>query len=120
MNCGAFFSLVLLLPTRARALRVLGLAWHRHRPRASRADQPGGRCAVAQAEHPGACHTRATRRGAQGVATVTHGQVGADDQDRRSRRSAAKLGDRTSKLVMRVRFPSSALMVPELLSGVFR
>jgi len=33
------------------------------------------------AEHPNPCHTRATRRGAQGVATVTHGQAGAGDLD---------------------------------------
>lgn len=53
--------------------------------------------------HPVACHGRATCRGAQGIATVTHGHVGADDQARRLRRSAAKQGDRTSRLVMRVR-----------------
>jgi hypothetical protein len=58
--------------------------------------------------NPRACNIRAIRRGAQGVATVTHGQVGAGDQDRHSRRSAANPGARTSKLVMRVRFPSSA------------
>jgi hypothetical protein len=50
------------------------------------------------------CHTQ----GAHGVATVTHGQVGADNQERRSRRSAPRLSARTSKLIMRVRFPSSA------------
>ena len=61
--------------------------------------------------HPGACHTRAIRRGVRGLATVTHGQVGADDQHRCSRRSAAVSGARTSKLVMRVRFPSSALIL---------
>ena len=57
-----------------------------------------------------ACHTRATCQGAHGVATVTHGQVGADNQERRSRRSAPRLSARTSKLVMRVRFPSPALL----------
>jgi hypothetical protein len=51
---------------------------------------------------------RAIRRGAQGLTTVTHGQVDADDQDRCSRRSPGMPGDRTSKLVMRVRFPSPA------------
>ena len=71
-------------------------------------------------ERPGACHTRATRQGAQGVTTVTHGQVDAGEQDRRSRRSADIPGDQTSKLVMRVRFPSSALMVPRLISRIFR
>jgi len=61
--------------------------------------------------NPRACHIRATCRSAQGSATVTHGQLGSGDQDRCSRRSAARPGDRTSKLVMRVRFPSSDTVI---------
>jgi hypothetical protein len=63
-------------------------------------------------ERLSACHMRATRQGAQRIATVAHGQVDADNQDRCSCRSADKSGDRTSKLVMRVRFPSSVLIFP--------
>jgi hypothetical protein len=63
---------------------------------------------------------RATRQGTQGVAPVIHGQVGAGDQDRCSRRPAAMPGDRTSKLVMRVRSPSSALLAPLQVKGVIR
>jgi len=69
---------------------------------------------------PGACHIHATRQGAQGSATVTHGQSPAADQDRRSRRSAARPRDRSSKLVMRVRFPSPALLLLSQVSGRFR
>jgi hypothetical protein len=71
--------------------------------------QPHNESWASRRRDSGACHIRATRRGAQGVTTVTHGQLGADDQDRRSRRSATRPSARTSKLVMRVRFPSSAL-----------
>src|SRR5579875_1794431 len=55
-----------------------------------------------------ACHTRATRQGAQRAVTVTQGHSPADGLHRRSHRSPAKPGDRTSKLVMRVRFPPPA------------
>jgi hypothetical protein len=78
------------------------------------------RCVRSSKQEPGACHTRAIRQGAQGVATVTHGQVSASDQHRRSRRSARKPSDRTSKLVMRVRFPSSALKVSGLIKALIR
>ena len=71
----------------------------RHQPR----EHAVSRQAAAQGTPP-----RATYVPAQRLATVTHGQVGANDQEQRSRRSSARLGDRTSKLVMRVRFPSSA------------
>jgi hypothetical protein len=59
----------------------------------------------------GACHARATRQGAARSAAVTHGHSPTPDQDHRSRRSSCESGDRTSKLVMRVRFPSSALFI---------
>jgi hypothetical protein len=88
----------------------------RHRPRQAHrgwVDSDGMICRAESArshrrERLSACHMRATRQGAQRIATVTHGQVDADNQDRCSCRSADKSGDRTSKLVMRVRFPSSA------------
>jgi diamine N-acetyltransferase len=60
-------------------------------------------------DHPGACHMRAIRQGAERSATVSYGHSPAPDQDRHLRSSTHKSSDRTAKLVMRVRFPSPAL-----------
>src|ERR1700676_3585657 len=60
-------------------------------------------------DHPGACHIRAIRQGAERSTTVTRGHSPGRDQDRNVRSSGCKSGDRTSKLVMRFRLPSPAL-----------
>jgi hypothetical protein len=54
------------------------------------------------------CHIRAPRQGKRRSATVTHRLSSPPDQGERFRRSRRKPHDRTSKLVMRVRFPSPA------------
>ena len=90
-------------PAMVKALIIAGSGRRteprRHQPR----EHAVSRQAAAQGTPP-----RATYVPAQRLATVTHGQVGANDQEQRSRRSSARLGDRTSKLVLRVGFPSSA------------
>ena len=69
--------------------------------------------------YPGACHMCAAGQGVQESATVTHGHSPSDDRDRRSRRSAARPRNQTSKLVMRVRFPSSAPAAQSHISNAF-
>ena len=66
--------------------------------------------------HPGVCHTRATRQGDSGSVTVTTGNRSRSDQER-LRAAQADARHRTSKLVMRVRFPSPALILPG--QGIF-
>jgi hypothetical protein len=80
------------------------------RPAASQA--PSGDQARVRIELPraAACHTCHTPR----CPAVNHGHsrtLQRRNQDRRSRRSEYVPWDRTSKLVMRVRFPSSALII---------
>jgi hypothetical protein len=55
-----------------------------------------------------ACHTRSTRHGEQRSVTGTDGDSRASDQDPHPRRSRGRSCYRSSKLVMRVRFPSPA------------
>jgi|HubBroStandDraft_1064217.scaffolds.fasta_scaffold08077_5 hypothetical protein len=57
---------------------------------------------------PVACHIRATRYGDQRSVTVTHGQEHPAELHRRFRWSPDVACYRSSKLVMRVRFPSPA------------
>jgi len=60
---------------------------------------------------PHTCHTPRHSTASH----VTHGHSPTVYLVRCCRRSAARPSARTSKLVMRVRFPSSALIVPALL-----
>ena len=49
---------------------------------------------------------------------MTHGYLRASDQERRPRRSRDRSCYRSSKLVMRVRFPSPAPIVPAQVRGM--
>ena len=64
------------------------------------------------------CHIRAIRSGELRSVAVAAGHSRAAYLDHRSRTSADELGNRSSKLVMRFRLPSPALIVSMLVSVV--
>ena len=93
----------------ARSARNFTLIWHPAiMARNVRADWMEPAAHGAGGPAPGACQTRATRQGDSGSITVTHGQSRLSHQERPFCSSRRIPCHRSSKLVMRVRFPSPA------------
>jgi hypothetical protein len=89
-------------------------------PRRQRCPGSSDQGVTTQTEAPLACHTHAHT---PGCPAVDHGHsrtLQSRDRDRRSRRSDRMPRARTSKLAMRVRFPSSALIASWLFSRIIR